>query len=34
MLGTSKWEFYVFPTEQINYELGNQKRVGSNRISV
>jgi hypothetical protein len=32
VLDTSKWEFYVLPTERINRELGNQKSVGLNGI--
>ena len=32
VLDTSKWEFYVVPTERINHELGKQKSAGLNGI--
>ena len=31
VLDTSKWEFYVLPTERIDHELGTQKSVGLSR---
>jgi len=32
VLDTSRWEFYVLSTKQINAEFGNQKSVGLRRI--